>query len=340
MDESTHGSRDASGQFQPKNPISYGPLFAWPPRPIPLLKWLTGLPGYILPWNLILTAIGALILFAFIPPMAQMKTLQIGWIAQIAVICYVALILWCSAWHVWLYILRRQDTRFKYNPAWPKTESAVFIFGSQNADNIFWSLISGVPIWTAYIVVALYLYANGYVAWCDPALHPIWFTLLLFLIPLIGELHFFAVHRLIHFPFLYKHVHSLHHKNTNPAPWSGLSMHPVEHLLYFSGILMVAAIYSHPIHMLSYAVRVGLGPAIGHTGFDKVELGGERSVDAGIYAHYLHHKLFEVNYADGAIPLDKWFGSFHDGSPEGDAMLRARLKKRIAARRAKAKQHS
>ena len=28
--------------------------------------------------------------------------------------------------------------------------------------------------------------------------------------------------------FLYRHVHSLHHKSYNPGPWSGLAMHPIE----------------------------------------------------------------------------------------------------------------
>ena len=42
------------------------------------------------------------------------------------------------------------------------------------------------------------------------------------------------------------------------------------------------------------------------------------------YAHYLHHKFFEVNYGDGAIPLDRWFGSFNDGTPEAMAAMRAR----------------
>ena len=30
----------------------------------------------------------------------------------------------------------------------------------------------------------------------------------------------------------------------------------------------------------------------------------------------MHHKYFECNYADGAIPLDKLFGTFHNGSEE------------------------
>ena len=37
----------------------------------------------------------------------------------------------------------------------------------------------------------------------------------------------------MHFEPIYKHVHSLHHRSYNPGPWSGLSMHPVEHLFYY-----------------------------------------------------------------------------------------------------------
>ena len=31
-----------------------------------------------------------------------------------------------------------------------------------------------------------------------------------------------------------------------------------------------------------------------------------------------------MNYADGTIPLDKWFGSFHDGTEEADARMKER----------------
>ena len=41
--------------------------------------------------------------------------------------------------------------------------------------------------------------------------------------------------------------------------------------------------------------------------------------------HYLHHKYFEVTYSDGAIPFDRWFGSFRDGSPEEYAAMKRRL---------------
>ena len=150
---------------------------------------------------------------------------------------------------------------------------------------------------------------------------------LLFLTPVIHEIHFYFAHRLTHIKMLYKWVHYLHHKNINPGPWSGISMHPVEHMIYFAGIFIFALIPSHPLHMLFIAVRLGVAPAQGHTGFDKNVTGKKSTIDIGIYNHYLHHRYFEINYSDGIIPLDKWFGSFHDGSVEADQAIQKRLNK-------------
>ena len=72
------------------------------------------------------------------------------------------------------------------------------------------------------------------------------------------------------------------------------------------------------------ASRLGLAPVQGHTGFDRVVTREDTAVDTSYYAHYLHQKHFEVNYANGMVPLEKWFGSSHDGSPEADAATRLR----------------
>jgi hypothetical protein len=38
-----------------------------------------------------------------------------------------------------------------------------------------------------------------------------------------------------------------------------------------------------------------------------------------------------VNYGgEGLIPLDKWFGTWHDGSAEGEAIMNDRFKKKRA----------
>ena len=150
------------------------------------------------------------------------------------------------------------------------------------------------------------------------------FVALFFLVPFIHEVGFYFAHRLVHVPALYKAAHHLHHRNVNPGPWSGLSMHPIEHLIYFSPILLFFLIPAHPIHMINLASRLGVAPAQGHTGFDRLDLGDQTTMNVSYYAHYLHHKYFEVNYSDGMVPLDKWFGSFHDGTPEAHERMKAR----------------
>ena len=77
---------------------------------------------------------------------------------------------------------------------------------------------------------------------------------------------------------------------------------------------------SNPIVALFQLHVAGFGAVNGHLGFDKLEVTEDTALDSHAYAHYLHHKYFEVNYGgDGLIPLDRWFGTWHDGTREGDA---------------------
>ena len=328
MNDSLHGKEDTRGYWTPKKPVSYGPAFDWPPNPRALFKWVFGFPGYLLPWNG-LYAIAALLIWAFLTPsLATMETFTLGWAGQILLRNVSLAMAVYGAWHMWLYVWRKQDTSFKYNRQWPKNDSSGFTFKNQTYDNMFHTLVSGVPIWTAYEVLMLWAYANGIAPLITFAENSVWFTAVFFLVPFIHEVGFYFAHRLLHWPPLYKIAHRLHHRNTNPGPWSGLSMHPIEHLIYFSPIVLFLIIPAHPIHMINLASRLGVGPAQGHTGFDRVFVGEKASMDTSYYAHYLHHKYFEVNYSDGMVPLDRWFGSFHDGTPEADEAMKARRLRR------------
>jgi len=52
----------------------------------------------------------------------------------------------------------------------------------------------------------------------------------------------------------------------------------------------------------------------------------ERTLKAGNYLHYLHHRYFTVNFGNDVFPFDRWYGSFHDGSPEMHAAMLDRRK--------------
>ena len=77
----------------------------------------------------------------------------------------------------------------------------------------------------------------------------------------------------------------------------------------------------HPAFAVVTLVHAGLSPAPGHAGFERMIL-KNANFDIDAYAHYLHHKHFECNYADGILPLDRWFGTFHDGSLEAQEKMK------------------
>ena len=114
-------------------------------------------------------------------------------------------------------------------------------------------------------------------------------------------------------------------------------MHPVEAFIYHAVALWHLVIPSNPIIGLFQLHLAGFGAINGHIGFDKLEITGKATLTSHAYIHYLHHKYFEVNYGgDGLIPLDRWFGTWHDGTKEGDAMMDARFQRKRERINAKA----
>lgn len=302
------GYRDKRGEWRPAQPVRYAPVFVWPLKALDLARWLM---NYLVGWNTIFFALAAATWFFLQPGLDACRTFQPGWIAQMFLRNMALLWLVFGGWHFYLYTIRGKSHRGKYSPRWQSRNGATFLFRNQVLDNVFWSCGSGCITWTAYEVVTMWMYANGRLPYLDFRSHPVWFVLWMLLIPFWREFHFYWIHRLIHWKPLYDRIHYLHHYNINPGPWSGLAMHPVEHVLYFSVTLIHWIVPSHPLHFLFNAQHTALTPAAGHTGFEG-EVGG--ALRFGSYFHYLHHRHFDCNFGESSIPLDKWFGTFEDGS--------------------------
>lgn len=312
--------RNARGEWRPPYPVRYAPIFLWPPRPRDALKWLFSYPGFLWPWNSIYLLVTVASWLYLQPDLSRCTEFKADWIALMFLRNLGLLWLFAGGWHLVLYTLKLQGTERKYDSHWLRTNDRNFLFRNQLWDNIFWSCVSGCTVWTAY--EALYMWAAArhlvpYLSWTE---HPLYSALWLGAIPFWREFHFYCIHRLIHYKPLYKRIHHLHHKNFNPGPWSGMAMHPAEHLLYFSVLLIHWIVPSHPVHFLFNAQHTALTPAAGHHGFEGPVLNGK--VPTGSYFHYLHHRLFVCNFGEATLPLDKLFGTFNDGTPrenEGSA---------------------
>ncbi len=332
MDDLQYGTRDKRGNWTPNRLPEIAPF--WEGKFNQMGRFLI---DYIWPWNAFHMAT-ALLYWAFvIPDVATMQTLSWGWALWLFAVNAAGIFVMYGAVELFYYVKRVQGTRFKFTGKFPsENPSDVFWFKSQNLDNFLRSFLLGIPIWTVVEVLVLWAYANGIGNWVTWEDHWPWLVVLTLLVPAIHEVHFFCIHRLIHIPVLYKHIHSVHHNSINPSPWSSLSMHPVEHLLYFAEMFWHVLIPSNPIVALFQMNGTGYGAINGHIGFDRLEITDETALDSHAYAHYLHHKYFEVNYgADGLVPLDKWLGYWHDGSKEGDERMKERFKKKKERMKAK-----
>ena len=329
MDDLLSGTRNKRGDWSPRQHPEVA--FFWS-RPLDLRAWGKFLIGYIWPWNAFHVAVTLLYWNVLLPDWDTMKTLSWSWVLWLYMVNGIGIFLMYGSIEAIYYWKRKQGTRFKYNAKFPSEQpSDVFWFKSQNIDNFLRTYLSGIVFWTLVEVILLWTFANGYVPWLSWAQNPYYLALLVFLTPMIHEVHFFLIHRLIHTPFLYKWVHSVHHNSVNPSPWSSLSMHPLETFLYHAVALWHLVIPSNPLIGLLQLNMAGYGALNGHIGFDKLELTDDATLDSHAYIHYLHHKYFEVNYGgDGLIPLDQWFGTWHDGSKEGQERMEARYAKKVA----------
>ena len=46
---------------------------------------------------------------------------------------------------------------------------------------------------------------------------------------------------------------------------------------------------------------------------------------------YLHHRYHTVNFGESNVPMDKWFGSWHDGSMEAHEAMKSRKRQSAEA---------
>lgn len=118
---------------------------------------------------------------------------------------------------------------------------------------------------------------------------------------LIHDCYFYWMHRAMHHPVLYKHIHKVHHQSRNPSPWTAYAFHPLEAVLEVC-ILPILG-FAFPIHgpaigwffliQIIYNVYGHLGFELLPKGFHKTWIGRYFSTSV---AHNLHHEKFHGNY--------------------------------------------
>lgn len=311
--------------YRPAQPVKLNPLFQWPIRPLAVLRWYRG--AWLMITALTVPFIIALAIYIFVlPPLEQMKTFQLGWVFTVWMMNVLPQAIIAGGLHWWLYMRRGQGMTKKFDARDLTRKNGIFTFNNQVLDNIWWTIGSAMSVATVYQCVVYWMMANGKVPVISYATNPLWFVAWMALIPTWSGLHFYWVHRLEHHPRLYKYVHAVHHRNVNVGPWSGISNHWYENMLYFTTYFVHLVVPSGPLHLVFHSYFQQISPVLSHCGFEKLIAKNSEVAKSGDFFHQLHHRYFECNYGTSEIPFDKWFGTFHDGSEAGTARTRAHKK--------------
>jgi sterol desaturase/sphingolipid hydroxylase (fatty acid hydroxylase superfamily) len=132
---------------------------------------------------------------------------------------------------------------------------------------------------------------------------------LVFLV-LWNDVHFYAVHRLLHARWLFQRVHREHHRAIRPTPFSTYAMHPIEAALLGSVMVMVQPFHAFSVPTLLLFPLVSLlMNNLGHMNWDLVPGRSVWHPLAATRRHERHHRHVTGNYGFLLPVLDRWLGT-------------------------------
>ncbi|HAS43872.1 MAG TPA: sterol desaturase [Microscillaceae bacterium] len=131
---------------------------------------------------------------------------------------------------------------------------------------------------------------------------------------ILHDTYFYWMHRLMHHPKVFKWVHLVHHRSTNPTPWTTYAFHPLEATL--EALILPLIAFSLPVHgnstgafflfQIIYNVYGHLGFELYPKNFHKTWVG--RWINTSV-AHNQHHKQFRGNYGLYFLFWDRAMGT-------------------------------
>ncbi|MBK8567169.1 MAG: sterol desaturase family protein [Saprospiraceae bacterium] len=142
-----------------------------------------------------------------------------------------------------------------------------------------------------------------------------WFGSLAFLI-VAHDTYFYWMHRLMHHPKLYQLFHLVHHKSTNPTPYTSFSFHPLESVLEFAIVPLITLVL--PVHAVVFLLFTMWSTAfniLGHTGYEFSPSGFTRHwflkwINTPTH-HNMHHRQARYNYGLYFNFWDRIMGTNH-----------------------------
>jgi sterol desaturase/sphingolipid hydroxylase (fatty acid hydroxylase superfamily) len=238
-----------------------------------------------------------------------MNSLFDSWIRISQYITFRYFLIAGSAFVLFYFLFRKQAAFRKIQgrfPAW-----------THYGRDILYSLLTVVIFATVAMLVLrvwfpytnLYLEAGKY-GWGYDVFTYAWMLVL-------HDTYFYWMHRLMHHPRLFRAIHLIHHKSTNPSPWTSYAFHPLEAVIE-AGIIPLIA-FTLPVQRSAMALFLlfqFIYNVYGHLGYELYPRNFHRSwigrwINTSV-CHNLHHKRFKGNYGLYFLWWDRWMGTLRE----------------------------
>lgn len=142
----------------------------------------------------------------------------------------------------------------------------------------------------------------------------LWLMTSIVLMIVLHDTWFYWTHRFMHLPVVFKHVHLVHHRSTNPSPWAAYSFHPIEAVIE-AGIfpLIVFSIPAHGFALMTFLIYMIIRNVQGHLGIEILPRWfiSNRWLNwhTTTTHHDLHHRDFNGNFGLYFTFWDRWCGT-------------------------------
>jgi len=104
----------------------------------------------------------------------------------------------------------------------------------------------------------------------------------------------YSIHRILHFPYLYKNIHKYHHLFQQPTPFVSLALHPIEYFsLVNASLIYLIFIKTHINVVIINLLFIFIFNILNHSGiyFDSGLI-----MECSSKFHDDHHRYFHLNY--------------------------------------------
>ncbi len=143
-----------------------------------------------------------------------------------------------------------------------------------------------------------------------------YFLFTLGFVVVMHDTYFYWTHRLMHHPRLFRRFHRVHHLSHNPSPFTALSFHPLESVIEF-GIIPVLALLM-PMHvgaLVFFTVWSTFFNIFGHSGYEFAPSGATTHPVLKRFStathHNLHHQQANHNFGLYFNWWDRWMNTNH-----------------------------